>query len=72
VIKHISAIIINNTNFSAFNNYLINANKALSNKSIVLNIDFVFSLFNYLAQLTSNSNNIYSLVDKATLYTIPT
>ena len=65
VIKYAGANTINNTKFSVFDDYLTNANKALGNESIVLDADFVSDPSNYLAQLTSNPNNIHSLADES-------
>jgi len=62
---------VDNTNFSAFDDYLTDANKALG-ISIVLDADFVSDLSNYLAQLTSNPNNIHNLADESDLtHTFP-
>lgn len=65
LMKQAGAIIVDNTNFSAFDDYLTDANKALGNESIVLDADFVSDLSNYLAQLTSNPNNIHNLADES-------
>lgn len=64
-IKDAGAIIVDNTNFSAFEEYLADANAPLGNESIVLDADFVSDLFNYLAELTSNPNSIHSLADES-------
>jgi amidase len=40
VIKYAGAIIVDNTNFSAFDDYLADANKAPGNESIIIDADF--------------------------------
>ena len=65
VIKNAGAIIVDNTNFSAWDEFVADANAPLGCDSIVLDADFVSGLSNYLAQLTSNPNQIHSLVDEA-------
>jgi len=63
-IKAAGAIIIDNANFSAFDEYLADAGKNLGNESIVLDADFVSDLPNlYLSQLTYNPNSVTSLAD---------
>jgi amidase len=65
VIKHAGAIIVDNANFSAFDEYLADAKKDIGNETIVLEADFINDLSNYLSQLTSNPNNIHSLADES-------
>lgn len=65
VIKNAGAIIIDNTNFSAFEEFLADSQRDIGNETIVLDADFVSDLPNlYLSQLTSNPNNIHSLADE--------
>ena len=65
VIKNAGAIIIDNTNFSAYEEFLADSQKDIGNETIVLDADFVSDLPNlYLSQLTSNPNNIYGLADE--------
>jgi len=66
VLKNAGAIIVDNTNFTAFDEYLADAYSPLGNESIVLDADFVSDLSDlYLSQLTSNPNNIFSLADES-------
>jgi amidase len=65
VIKNAGATVIDNTNFSAWDEYVADSNAALGNEDIVLDADFVSDLANYLSQLTSNPNQILSLADES-------
>ncbi|CZR62918.1 related to amidase [Phialocephala subalpina] len=65
VLKSAGATIVDNANFSAWNQYVADANAPIGNSTIVLDADFVSNLANYLAELTSNPNNIYSLADES-------
>jgi amidase len=65
VIKNAGAIIVDNANFSAWDEFVADANAPLGSESIVLDADFVSDLSNYLAQLTSNPNEIHGLADEA-------
>lgn len=65
VIKAAGATVIDNTNFSAFDEFLADSNKPLGNESIVLDADFISDLATYLAELTLNPNNIHSLADES-------
>ena len=65
VIKNAGAIVVDNTNFSAWDEFLADENETLSSEDIVLDADFVSDLANYLAQLTSNPNHITSLADES-------
>lgn len=64
IVKAAGATIVDNANFSAFDEYLADANAALGNSSIVLDADFVSDLpDSYLSKLTYNPNSVYSLAD---------
>lgn len=63
VIKAAGATVIDNTNFSAFAEWLIDAQSPLSNQTLVLETDFISNLAAYLAQLTFNPKNVHSLKD---------
>jgi len=66
VIKDAGAIVVDNTNFSAFAEFLADSNSPLGNESIVLDADFVSDLpGSYLSKLTYNPNNINSLADES-------
>jgi amidase len=65
VIKNAGAIIVDNANFSAWDEFVADENRPLSSEDIVLDADFVSDLSNYLTQLTSNPNQITSLADEA-------
>ncbi|PQE10483.1 amidase protein [Rutstroemia sp. NJR-2017a BBW] len=62
VMKNAGAIIVDNTNFTAWDDYASDPN---GYASIVLDADFVSDLANYLSQLTYNPNNITSLADES-------
>jgi amidase len=62
-IKNAGATIVDNTNFTAWDDFIADENKPLGNGSIVLYADFVSNLATYLSELTSNPNNIHSLAD---------
>jgi amidase len=61
VMKHAGAIIIDNTNYTAYTQYL-----ASDAEGTVLSGDFKPNLAAYLAQLTVNPNNVTSLADITT------
>jgi amidase len=63
VIKNAGAIIVDNANYSAWDEYIADAIADFGNSSIVLSADFVSDLSNYLAQFTSNPNNVKPLAD---------
>jgi amidase len=65
VMKNAGAIIVDNSNFSAWDEYVADGHAAIGNSTIVLEADFVSNLAGYLSQLTSNPNNIKSLADEA-------
>ncbi|KAM3084020.1 hypothetical protein ACMFMG_001873 [Clarireedia jacksonii] len=62
VMKDAGAIIVDNTNFTSWNDYISDPN---GYSSIVLDADFVSDLANYLSELTYNPNNITSLADES-------
>jgi amidase len=62
VMRNAGAIIVDNTNFTAWHDYVSDPN---GYSSIVLDADFVSDLANYLSQLTYNPNNITSLADES-------
>ncbi|KAH8588652.1 amidase [Bisporella sp. PMI_857] len=64
VMKNAGAIIIENANYSAFDEWLADAQAPIGNESIVLDVDFSSGLPKYLAELTYNPNKIYSLTDE--------
>jgi amidase len=63
--KNAGATIVENANFSAWDEYVADENAPIGNSTIVLDADFVSNLASYLSQLTSNPNNIKSLADEA-------
>jgi len=65
VIQAAGATIIDNTNFSAFDEFLADSNKPIGNETIVLGADFVSDLATYLAELEVNPSNIHSLADES-------
>jgi amidase len=65
IMKNAGAIIVENANFSAWDEYVADENAPIGNSRIVLFADFVSNLASYLSQLTSNPNNIKSLADEA-------
>ena len=65
VIRNAGAIIVDNANFSAWDEFVADEKESRSSEDIVLDADFVSDLSNYLAQLTSNPNQIMSLADEA-------
>lgn len=65
VMKKAGAIIIENANFSAWDEYVADSNAPIGNSSIVLYADFVSDLAKYVSELTSNPNNIHSLADES-------
>ena len=65
IMENAGATIVENANFSAWDEYVADENAPLGNSTIVLDADFVSDLANYLSQLTSNPNNIKSLADEA-------
>ncbi|KUJ09306.1 amidase [Mollisia scopiformis] len=65
VLKNAGAIIVDNANFSAWDQYVADANAPVGNSTIVLDADFVSDLANYLSKLTSNPNDIKSLADES-------
>jgi amidase len=64
VMKNAGATIVDNANFSAWDEYVADEDATIGNSTIVLDADFVSNLAGYLSQLTSNPNNIKSLVDE--------
>ena len=58
ILKAAGAVIVDNTNFTAYANFR-NGNTT----SIVLDADFIVDLKKYLDQLTANPNNVYTLAD---------
>ncbi|KAF4632066.1 hypothetical protein G7Y89_g6063 [Cudoniella acicularis] len=65
VLKKAGATIVDNTNYSAYEEYLTDSSAAISSGSIVLDIDFVSDLPKYLSELTLNPHNITSVADLA-------
>jgi amidase len=65
VIKNAGAIVVENANFSAWEDFIADANAPLGNESIVLDADFITDLPRYLAQLKLNPNQITTLADEA-------
>ncbi|KAG0650058.1 amidase, partial [Hyphodiscus hymeniophilus] len=65
VIKNAGAIIVDNANFSGWEELLADEANAPSSEDIVLGADFVSDLSSYLGQLTSNPNQITSLAGAA-------
>lgn len=65
VIKRAGATIVDNANFSAWEEYLADDEATLGNNTIVLEADFVSNLANYLSQLSTNPNNIKTLPEVA-------
>lgn len=57
-IRKAGATIVENANFTAYQQYLDD-----DNSTIVLQADFINNLAEYLALLTSNPQNVYSLAD---------
>lgn len=62
VLKRAGAIIVDNANYSAYDQYLADGSGA-DKTGIVLGADFVSSLATYLSELTSNPNNVRNLAD---------
>lgn len=65
MIKNAGAIVVENANFSAWEDFIADANAPLGNESIVLDADFITDLPRYLAQLKLNPNQITTLADEA-------
>lgn len=65
VIKNAGAIVVDNANFSAWEDFIADAKSPLGSESIVLDADFITDLSGYLAQLNRNPNRITSLSDEA-------
>jgi amidase len=63
IMKNAGAIIVDNTNFTAWDAYMADEQAVVGNGSIVLYTDFVSNIATYLSELTSNPNNIYNLMD---------
>ncbi|KAL3419106.1 amidase [Phlyctema vagabunda] len=63
VIEQAGGIIVDNANYSAYQDFLTDARADLGNGSIVLDADFISDLATYLGQLTYNPNNVHSLAD---------
>jgi amidase len=63
VMKNAGAVIVDNANFSAWNDYVADSDAPIGNYTIVLSADFISNLASYLSQLTSNPNNIKTLSD---------
>ncbi len=65
VMKNAGATIVDNANFSAWEQNVKDEDARIGNGTIVLDADFVSNLAGYLSQLTSNPNNIKSLSDES-------
>ncbi|KAI9840103.1 MAG: hypothetical protein M1837_001907 [Sclerophora amabilis] len=59
IISKAGATIIDNANYSAYDEYLIGN----GNETIVLNADFISNLASYLSELTSNPEDVLTLAD---------
>jgi len=64
-LKNAGATIVDNANFSAWDELVTDDDAIRGNGTIVLEADFISNLASYLSQLTSNPNNIRSLSDEA-------
>jgi amidase len=64
VMKNAGATIVDNANFSAWEELVADDDAIRGNGTIVLEADFISNLASYLSQLTSNPNNIRSLLDE--------
>ncbi|KAI9660395.1 MAG: hypothetical protein M1821_009745 [Bathelium mastoideum] len=58
VIRDAGATVIDNTNFTAYEQWLSD-----NNETLVLNADFLVDLANYFNELTFNPNNLHTLAD---------
>ncbi|KAH8645919.1 amidase signature domain-containing protein [Tricladium varicosporioides] len=65
VLKRAGAVIVDNSNYSAYGQYLADSS-GVDNAGIVLGADFVSNLATYLSKLTSNPLNIKNLADVST------
>ena len=64
VIKNAGATVVDNTNYSAWEQAEVHKTfGSFSNKTIVLEVDFLSGLRRYFAQLKSNPNDVKSLAD---------
>jgi amidase len=63
VIKNAGAIIVENTNYSAWDEFVADVYADVGNGSIVLGADIVSGISKYLGQLTTNPHNVTSLAD---------
>jgi amidase len=63
VMKRAGAIIVENANFSAYNEFVVDSNDTFGKGSIVLGADFVSDVANYFSELTFNPNNVKALED---------
>jgi amidase len=63
VLKRAGATVVDNANFSAYQEFIADNNETVGKGSIVLDADFVSGLANYFSELTVNPNNIKSLAD---------
>ncbi|KAH8819347.1 amidase [Xylogone sp. PMI_703] len=63
-IQSAGATIVDNANFSAWDEYIMDSKDPYGSKNIVLGADFVSGLAKYLSQLSSNPNNVTSLADE--------
>jgi amidase len=63
VLKRAGATVVDNANFSAYQEFIADNNETVGKGSIVLDADFVSDLANYFSELTVNPNNIKSLAD---------
>ena len=63
VIKNAGAVIVENTNYSAWDEFVADVYADVGNGSIVLGADIVSGISKYLGQLTTNPHNVTSLVD---------
>jgi amidase len=65
ILKNAGATIVDNANFSAWDEVVTDDDAIRGNGTIVLEADFISNLASYLSQLTSNPNNIRSLSDES-------
>jgi len=66
LIQEAGATVVDNTNFSAWDEYFMDNKKQMGSKNVVLGADFVSGLSKYLSQLTFNPHNITSLAEEIT------
>ncbi|TVY62812.1 putative amidase [Lachnellula suecica] len=63
ILKKAGATVVDNANFSAYEEFVADSNDPVGKGTIVLSADFVSDVANYLSELTFNPNNIKSLED---------